>query len=307
MPSTSAASVSSRQEIVTRLLVYPSHTLPTAAAPIVVAVGLAIHDRVFALLPVTMAFLASWLIHVGGVFADQYELIHKHPDVPEHPELLHALSAGTLTLFGLRAAIVASFVAAALTAPYLVSVVGLPAVLMLGGIGTIASLAYATTPLRYARLGFADPIFFLMFGVLAVAATYFVQVRTLDLPLSAFVVGLPVGALVTNVLLIDDIRDHRWDRSKGWRTGAVRFGIGWNRAELTALTAFAYILPFWFWLGLHFTPWVLLPLLTLPVAIRVARTVRGSDRFEDLFPMTPRASRLALEFALLLAIGLSVR
>jgi 1,4-dihydroxy-2-naphthoate polyprenyltransferase len=306
MASLSASPALTRREISIRLLLYPSHTLPTAAAPILVAVGLAIHDGIFSLLPVTVAFLASWLIHVGGVFADQYELVRKHPDVPEHPELLDALRAGTLTLFGLRAGIIASFAAAALAAPYLASVVGLPAVLALGTVGTVVSLAYAATPLRYAKHGLADPIFFLMFGVVAVAAAYYVQ-GSHELPLSAFVVGLPIGALTTNVLLIDDIRDHHWDRLKGWRTGAVRFGIDWNRAELTGLTALAYVLPFWFWSGLGFTAWVLLPLITLPAAIRVMRVVRSSDRFEDLFPMTPRASRLALEYAVLLAIGLSMR
>jgi 1,4-dihydroxy-2-naphthoate octaprenyltransferase len=265
-----------------------------------------VHDRVFALVPVTFAFLASWFIHVGGVFADQYELVRKHPEVREHPELLDALDAGTLTFFGLRSAIVLAFAAAALTAPYLATVVGLPAVLALGALGTLTSLAYAATPLRYAKYGFADPIFFLMFGVVAVAGAYYVQMGTRPLPFSALVVGLPVGALTTNVLLIDDIRDRHWDRLKGWRTGAVRFGARWNRAELTGLTVLAYILPFWFWLGLHFTPWVLLPLVTLPVAIHVAHTVARSDRFEDLFPMTPRASRLALEYSLLLAIGLGV-
>lgn len=79
------------------------------------------------------------------------------------------------------------------------------------------------------------------------------------LPPDAFILGLPVGALVVNVLLIDDIRDHEPDRDKGWRTGAVRFGVNWTRAEIVLLTVFAYIAPFWFWLGRGYSAWVLLP------------------------------------------------
>ena len=30
-------------------------------------------------------------------------------------------------------------------------------------------------------------------------------------------------------MLVDDIRDHAFDAAKGWRTGAVRYGFGWNR------------------------------------------------------------------------------
>ena len=51
----------SRREIWTRKLLYPGHTLPTAAAPVIVAVGLAYHDGVFAPVPAVLAFLAGWL------------------------------------------------------------------------------------------------------------------------------------------------------------------------------------------------------------------------------------------------------
>jgi 1,4-dihydroxy-2-naphthoate polyprenyltransferase len=91
-----------RHEVWGRLLLYPGHTLPTAAAPVAVGVGLAIHDQVFAFLPALLAFIASWLIHVGGVFADNHELLQKHPGLPEHPELLQALVTGTLTLNELK-------------------------------------------------------------------------------------------------------------------------------------------------------------------------------------------------------------
>jgi 1,4-dihydroxy-2-naphthoate octaprenyltransferase len=195
----------SRRELWVGFLLYPGHTLPTAAAPAVVAAGLAVHDRVFAPVPLLVAFLGSWLIHLGGVFADQYELVRRHPELPEHPELLEALREGTLDLRRLRKAIVLCFAAAALTAPYLIH---------LGG-------------WRYAPRGLADGVFFAMFGVVAVAGAYFIQAQAFAA--NAFVVGVPVGALVTNVLIIDDIRDRAFDAAKGWRTPAVRFGIGWSR------------------------------------------------------------------------------
>ena len=40
-----------RRNIWTDLLLYPQHTLPTAAAPVIVAVGLAVHNHVFTPLP----------------------------------------------------------------------------------------------------------------------------------------------------------------------------------------------------------------------------------------------------------------
>jgi len=112
-----------------------------------------------------------------------------------------------------------------------------------------------------------------------------------------------VGALTTNILIIDDIRDRGFDAAKGKRTVAVRFGAGWSRGEFLLLLAFAYLSPLWFWLGLDFSAWVLLPWLTLPLAIGTARAVLTQDGYELLLPVTPRAGRLLLAYCALLATG----
>jgi 1,4-dihydroxy-2-naphthoate polyprenyltransferase len=306
-----------RRDIWVDLLLYPGHTLPTAAAPVIVAVGLAVHDNVFAPAPLLLAFLASWLIHVGGVFTDNYVLISQHSDLPEHPELLAALKNGTLTLRGLKRAVVACFVVAVLPGPYLLYVAGLP-VVVLGAIGIAASLGYSLGRYSMTKLGIADPLFFIMFGVVAVAGAYYVQAAPAygasagslfvpqALPFDAFVLGLPAGALVTNVLLIDDMRDRSFDALKGWRTGPVRFGLNWTRREFLALIVLSYIAPFWFWLGLGFSPWVLLILLTLPEAIAVTRVICTCDQLKKLRPMTARTARLALDHSVLLGIGIAV-
>jgi 1,4-dihydroxy-2-naphthoate octaprenyltransferase len=298
------------------LLLYPTHSLPTAVAPVLVGVGLAIHDGVLAPLPALVAFLGSWVIHVAGVFTDNHELLRKHPLVPEHPELTRAVADGTLKLSTLRVAIACCLGLAFLVAPYLYRVGDAP-VLALGAIGIAASLSYNGGPWAYVRRGLADPVFFLMFGVVAVVGTYYIQVAALQgapspwqllssLPLPVFLVGLPAGALVTSVMLIDDIRDREFDAAKGWRTGAVRRGDGWNRAEITLLVGFAYLAPIAFRLALGFDAWVLLPLATAPLAYRTVAAVRTLARRADLVPWTPRMAGLAALHSALLALGLSL-
>jgi 1,4-dihydroxy-2-naphthoate octaprenyltransferase len=156
-------------------------------------------------------------------------------------------------------------------------------------------------------------VFFLMFGVVAVVGTYYIQAasaidfgRLATVPALAFVAGCPVGALVTNVLIIDDIRDRDADEAKGWRTGAVRFGRNWSRAEFVALTIFAYVAPFGLWAAFPLSGWVLLPLLTLPVAVWTAWAVCTRRQMTELVPMTPRAAFLALVYSGLVAIGIAV-
>ncbi|MDD5176157.1 MAG: UbiA family prenyltransferase [Sterolibacterium sp.] len=307
----------SAREIWIRLLLYPSHTLPTAAAPVLVGIGLALRDDIFAPIPMLIGFLASWLIHVGGVFNDNHELLRRHPNVPEHPELLQALQTGTLTFAGLRNAILVCFVLAALTAPYLLSVGGTSA-FVIGIVGAASGYFYAGGPQPYVKHGLADPIFFAMFGIVAVVGTYYIQWAALhgmashgldallQLPWDICLIGLPVGALVTNVMLIDDIRDRHFDAVKGWNTFAVRFGLSGIRREYLALSVFAYMLPPAFWLWLGCSAWIFLPLLTLPLAYRIWGAVSTLDQTKDLLMMSPRASYLALTYAALLAVGVAV-
>lgn len=303
----------SRREVWTRKLLYPGHTFPTAFAPVIVAIGLAYHDRVFAPGPALLAFAAGWLIQFGGVVTDNYENLVRQPEDREHPELVQAVNTGLLSLTDLRTTILASYGIAAILGFVLVVLAGWP-VIVIGLASMAASWAYSAGPWPFGRHGFADPLFFLFFGIVSVLGAYYVQAATVlgpshwaeALPLTAIAISLPIGALITNILIIDDIRDREFDAVKGKNTIAVRFGPMWSRAEFLALLVFAYVAPFWFWLGLGFGAWMLLPLLTLPLAYWVARVVWTRDRFADLVPMTPRMAMVTVVYSLWLALGLAV-
>lgn len=300
-----------------RLLLYPGHTLPTALAPVAVAVGLALHDGVFAPMAVLVAFVGSWLIHVAGVFTDNLALLRGHPQVAEHPELLDAVRSGSLRLPFLRTVIALVFAAGAGLGALLVFRGGWP-VVVLGLIGVVSAWGYAGRPLEYAARGWADVVFLTMFGVVAPLGAYYIQAAwaagpspgfaaPVTPPLEAWLAGLSVGAWVTSVLVIDDIRDRSFDAAKGWRTPAVRWGLAWSRGEFVALAVFAQLWPFVLWLGMGYTPWVLLPLLTLPEGVAVVRAVLRYDTTADLFPYTPRTSRLSMLHGILLGVGLAAR
>ena len=301
------------REIWTRKLLYPGHTLPTAAAPAIVAVGLAWHDRVFAPVPALLALAAGWLIQFAGVVTDNYENLIHQPDDREHPELVEAIRTGLLTLSQLKTTIVASYGLALLAGVYLAAVAGWP-VVAIGLASIAASWAYSAGPWPIGRLGLADPLFFFFFGIVSVAGTHYVQAAPAVGPAAwlhafawrAVALGVPVGALCADILIIDDIRDCVLDAEKGKRTVAVRFGHGWSRVEFVAWQVAAYAALGWFWLGLGFGPAVLLPLLTLPLAARVTRDVFRFDRFADLVPLTPRAAQLTLAYAILLGLGVAL-
>jgi 1,4-dihydroxy-2-naphthoate octaprenyltransferase len=308
----SQASTWSLREVWTRKLIYPGHTLPTAIAPVFVGIGLAVHDQVFAALPAALAFFAGWLIQFAGVVTDNYENLVRQPDDREHPELVQAVASGLLSLNTLRTTIIVSYGLAVLAGFALLAMAGWP-VIVIGLLSIMASWAYSAGPWPFGRYGFADPLFFLFFGTMSVIGTYYVQAATVlgpehwrqALPMTAVVASLPIGALITNILIIDDIRDRDFDAVKGKNTIAVRFGCGWSRAEFLCLLIFAYLMPFWLWRGFGFSAWVLLPLVTIPIAYLVTRAVWTRDRFQDLVPMTPRMAMLTVAYSICLAAALA--
>lgn len=310
----------SQRQIWTRKLLYRTHTLPgiaLAAAPVMVAAGLAIRDGVFAPFPALVALLAGWLIQLGGALTGTYQNLLEEPDDREHAVLARAVKSGTLRLSRLKAAIWACFLGAAAASAYLVFVAGIGVVIS-AVLAIAVAWAYSAGPFPFGKAGIADPFFFVFFGIVAVLGTYYVQAAPAyatdpmwrvvleALPWTVVAASLPVGALATGLLVIDDMRDRKFDAVKGKRTVAVRFGIGWSRTEFLALTGFAYLCLFWCWLGLGFSAWVLLPLATLPLAWPTARAVLTKDGYQDLSPVKRQTARLMLSFSLLLATGMAV-
>jgi 1,4-dihydroxy-2-naphthoate octaprenyltransferase len=112
-----------------------------------------------------------------------------------------------------------------------------------------------------------------------------------------------MGCLITGILVVNNIRDADTDRAAGKRTLAVILGRRGARIEYIALIVVAYAIPFVLWLGLGLRPTVLLPLLTLPLAIRLIRTV-----LDVLGPPLNRAlagtAQLAVWYAIALAVGM---
>ena len=303
-----------KRDVWIRMLLYPRHTLPTAAAPVAVAVGLAIRNGVAAVTPAAAALAAGWLIQLGGVFADNYNNLRRHPDDREHPAFVAALRRGIVTLDLVRRAVIACYVLALIPGLYLVWVGGVPA-LAIGVASAVASLAYSAGPFPLGDRALGDPLFFVFFGVVSVAGTYYVQAASVlagPLPVAVppgavsgtvLLASLPVAALTTNILIIDNIRDRRFDAEKGEITLAVLLGERWSRVEYVALLALAYAVPVGMWWADVHGPGILLPLVTLPYGAVVAGRVLRRSGYEPLVPLTPQAGQLVLSFSLLFGLG----
>jgi 1,4-dihydroxy-2-naphthoate octaprenyltransferase len=275
-------------------------TLPLAAAPVAVGTAVAHASGGVRVGPAVAALAGALLIQIGANLANDVFDAEKGADAADRLGPPRAVQMGWVSPARMRAAALLVFAAAALVGVYLVAVAGWP-IAALGAVSVLAGVAYTGGPFPLGYHGLGDLAVFLFFGVAAVCGTCYVQ--TLQLPALAFAASVPVGALATAVLVVNNLRDVDTDRRAGKRTLAVRLGRGGARVEYALLLAVAYATPPWLWLAGAAGPGVLLPLATLPLGAGLLRRVWAQDDGPALNAALAGTARLALVFALLLAAG----
>jgi len=277
-------------------------TLPAAVAPVAVGTAVAVRNGAFALLPALAALAGALLLQVGVNLANDYFDFTKGVDTAGRKGPLRVTQAGLISPGQVRAGMALVFLLAAAIGAYLISVGGLP-ILIVGTASILSALAYSGGPWPLASHGLGDIFVFLFFGLAAVCGTYYVQ--ALDLAGLAVAAALPPGLLITAILVVNNLRDIDSDEKVGKRTLAVRLGPRGTLAEYAGLLAGAYLCLPAVWLSGAAGPWVLLPFLTLPLAIPLLRTLEREHRDG---PAMNRAladtARYTLVFCILFAIGI---
>ncbi|OQA40745.1 MAG: 1,4-dihydroxy-2-naphthoate octaprenyltransferase [Chloroflexi bacterium ADurb.Bin325] len=275
-------------------------TLPAAIAPVIVGAALAVHAGAFRPLAALAALLAALLIQIGSNFANDLGDFRRGADIRERVGPLRVTSAGLLSPREVKAGMFVVFGLAALCGVYLIVLGGWP-ILAIGLLSILAAVAYTAGPLPFGYYGLGDLAVFIFFGLVAVVGTFYVQARFIT-PL-VWLAALPMGALVTNILVVNNIRDADTDMRVGKRTLAVLLGRRGARGEYLALLALAYAIPPILWLNFGLNAWVLLALLTLPLALQQMRAV-----FTVTGPALNRTlagtAQLAVWYALAFAVGL---
>jgi 1,4-dihydroxy-2-naphthoate octaprenyltransferase len=192
------------------------------------------------------------------------------------------------------------FALALVAGAYLTLVAG-PVIVVIGVLSILAALAYTGGPYPLGYHGLGELTVMVFFGFVAVCGTAFVQAQSI--PAIAWWCAVPVGGLASAILVVNNIRDRKTDAIAGKRTLAVRLGRRGAIAEYVVLLALAYVVPFVIVSSELAGRWALLPLVSVPLALRLALRVAKSDgtAFNEQLVGT---ARLLLVYGVLLAAGI---
>lgn len=277
-------------------------TLPVSLAPVVV--GTAVAHQLHGLRPgpALAAAVGALLLQIGSNFANDVFDFEKGADTEARIGPPRATQLGLLTPRAMKRGMLVVFGLAILVGLYLTSVAG-PAILAIGAVSIATAIAYTGGPWPLGYHGLGDLAVFVFFGLVAVTGTCFVQLG--HVPWLAVLASVPVGTLATAILVVNNLRDVETDRVAGKRTLAVRLGPEGARAEWSLLVGSAYLLAGLPWLVFGTSPWVLLPWLTAPLALSLARVIHAEPSGPALNEALAGTAKLTLGFALLFAAGLA--
>jgi 1,4-dihydroxy-2-naphthoate octaprenyltransferase len=299
--STAGTGASSVSGVRIWLMAARPRTLPAAVAPVLVGTALAGFGHVFHPLRFVAALLGAIFIQVGTNLSNDYSDARRGADADDRLGPVRVTAGGLVPPKQVLVATYVSFGLAVLAGVYLIVVAGWQ-LLLVGAASILAGVLYTGGPRPYGYEGLGEVFVFLFFGVVAVAGSFFVQVKHLHW--EAFALSVPVGLLAAAILVVNNIRDIDSDRRASKRTLAVRLGRARTRTMFAGVVYLAFLLAPVTWLFGPVTAWVMLTWLALPLAVGLIRVVQTRADGPSLNGALARTGMLQLAFCVLLSAGL---
>lgn len=275
-------------------------TLAAAIVPVLVGTAISVHDDKFKPIAALFALICALLIQIGTNFVNDLFDFLRGTDKDGRVGPQRATASGILSIFEMKLGIYFSFGLSLIFGFYLIYLGGW-LIFFIGIISILAGIAYTAGPFPLAYNGLGDIAVFLFFGFVGTIGTYYVQSN--EITAMAFWASIPVGALITNILVVNNYRDREEDRSNGKITLIVIFGERFGRIQYIFFMIISYAILFIVYFTFKKEIFVFLPLLSLPLSIKLIRmiyTLRGSELNRTL----ELTAKLSAIYGLLFAAGI---
>lgn len=250
------------------------HTLPAAIVPVLVGSGLAYGENVFRWDAFLWALVGALAIQVAANFANDASDAKRGADTDDRLGPPRMVAAGVITPRQMWTATWLT-IGVAVVAGVALTIIAGWVVLLIGGCSVVAMLGYVGGPAPYGYRGLGEVFVFVFFGLVATVGSRYVH--DMEAPLAAWLLAIPIGLLVTAILVVNNYRDIETDENAGKRTLAVIMGRDRTRVFFSTLVfgAFVAIAIFgtvgWTPLSTLFACFVV-PFAMVPVRIMYART-----------------------------------
>ena len=271
-------------------------TLPAAVAPVLAGTAAAAQ---FVAWRFGAALVVALAVQVAVNYANDYFDGVRGVDT-ERIGPRRAVASGDVAPEAMKRAIVLALAVAAVAGVALSAAAGWE-LLALGAVCFVAAIGYSGGPKPYASAGLGELFVFVFFGLVATVGSQYVQDESVAG--LAVLVAIPVGLLVTAILVVNNLRDIPTDSTAGKNTLAVRLGD----AKTRVLFAMLLVVPVAFagWIAVQLgSPWPLLALAYAPLAWRAVRTVVSGATGATLIQPLGDTGRAELVYAAGLAAGL---
>ncbi|MCP3849836.1 MAG: 1,4-dihydroxy-2-naphthoate polyprenyltransferase [Gammaproteobacteria bacterium] len=274
-------------------------TLSISLTPVILGSALAWnHHALFSLITFSIILISALCIQIGTNLYNDAADFEKGADTPERLGPQRAAQQGWLNARQIKLGAFISFSIAFICGVYLALLGGIT-IIILGLLSIFCGYAYTAgpKPIAYSPLG--ELFVMIFFGFIAVGGTYFLQSQSIT-P-SVILISSSIGSIAAAILLVNNYRDLEGDQKVNKLTLVHYIGRPAAQKIYMAMIIYPYALLL---LIVHESWFMLLPLLSLPLAIKLIQYFLQLEISSELNNVLARTAQLQLVYALLLSLAL---
>lgn len=275
-------------------------TLSISVTPVLLGSALAWQmQNIFSLLTFFIILLSALCIQIGTNLYNDAADFEKGADTSERLGPRRAAQQGWLNTQQIKIGAMVSFFIAFSSGVYLVWLGGLPIVIM-GLLSISCGYAYTAGPKPIAYSPFGELFVLIFFGFAAVGGTYYLQTQSINQ--TVFIYASTIGVMASAILLINNYRDLDGDRKAHKLTLVHYIGRPMARVLFFLMILYPYAILFVL-ITEHSWP-ILLPLLSIPLAIKLIYSLIYFPISKQLNQVLAQTAQLQLFYTLLISLVL---
>ncbi|MEE8359803.1 MAG: 1,4-dihydroxy-2-naphthoate octaprenyltransferase [Candidatus Omnitrophota bacterium] len=243
-----------------------------------------------------LTLFGAILIHAGtNLINDYFDHVSGCDEANPNPTPFsggsRVIQDGSIAPKKILYAAIFSFIIGGAIGLYLNYLCGKNVIIILGIAGISLAVFYNAKPFRIGYGSFGELAVGFGFGPLIVMGSYYVQAQTL--PITVFLISVPIGILIALVLFINEFPDYTADKSVGKRTIVVILGKRNSVVMYNILLVVVYLSIIALVVFKILPTICLIAFLSIPLALKAfAVSKKNFDKIYELLPAN--ASTIAL-------------